>query len=277
MHQPILWHVATPATFQRGVIVRAPFHFQLLQFVGTDAVFQHFADHEIKGRKRRLVCKFRLVQDAGGHLCWPVVSKNVIDTAVGLHGDLFLQYQVAVQASGTPAVQRLIQQRHRAPVGSPPLGHQVSDGHCGQCAEFFLHESVPLFGLLRFGRIGKLRRRPSRYALKIFSRQNDAFRRLHVAEHQQHGIVGEVVGVKESLHVGQIGCIQVSKIAVKIVRVRPIAKRHRRHIQPGKSAIGLVHHVDANFFLHDVALVLEIFVIDFQGAHAVGFKPQDAL
>jgi hypothetical protein len=39
----------------------------------------------------------------------------------------------------------------------------------------------------------------------------------------------------------------------------------------------LVEHVDAHFFFHDVALVPQILVVHFEGAHAVGLQPQNAL
>ena len=61
------------------------------------------------------------------------------------------------------------------------------------------------------------------------------------------------------------------------MRVGPIAKRHRRHVQPREPAVRLVHDVDADFFLHNVTLVFQILIIHFQGAHAVRFEPQHAL
>ena len=103
-----------------------------------------------------------------------------------------------------------------------------------------------------------------------------AFGRLEIAEHQQHGVIRRVVGVKEFLHVGERGGVEIGEIAVEIVRVGPVAKRDGRQIEPRKAAVGLVHHVDADFFLHHVALVAEIFVVHFQRAHAIGFEPQDA-
>ena len=66
------------------------------------------------------------------------------------------------------------------------------------------------------------------------------------------------------------------KIAVKIVGIGPVAKGDGRHIEPGKSPIRLVEHVDANFFLDHVALVAKIFIVDFQCVHAVSFEPEDA-
>src|SRR2546430_9732899 len=47
--------------------------------------------------------------------------------------------------------------------------------------------------------------------------------------------------------------------------VGPITERNGRHVEPGKSAIGLVHDVDADFFFDDVALIFQVFVVDFQG------------
>ena len=78
------------------------------------------------------------------------------------------------------------------------------------------------------------------------------------------------------MHVGEAGGIKIGKIAVEIVRVGPIAKRHGRKIEPREAAIGLVHDIDANFFFYDVALVAQIFVVNFEGAHAVGFQPEHA-
>ena len=70
--------------------------------------------------------------------------------------------------------------------------------------------------------------------------------------------------------------VKVGEIAVEIVGVGPIAERDRRHIEPGKSAVGLVHDIDADFFLHHVALIFQVLVVDFQRAHAVRFEPEHA-
>ena len=82
--------------------------------------------------------------------------------------------------------------------------------------------------------------------------------------------------MEESADVRESGRIEIGKIAVEIVRVGPITKRDGRKVEPGETAVGLVHHVDADFFFYDVALVAEIFVVHFEGAHAVGFEPEDA-
>ncbi len=105
----------------------------------------------------------------------------------------------------------------------------------------------------------------------------DRFVRIDVSENQQNRIRRRVICFKEFLDVIQSGRVQIVKIAVKIVGVRPIAIGDRRKIEPGKTAVGLVEHVDAHFFFHDVALVAQIFVVHLQRAHAVGLEPQDAL
>ena len=78
------------------------------------------------------------------------------------------------------------------------------------------------------------------------------------------------------MHVGESGGVEIGEITVEIVGVGPIAEGYGRKIQPRKAAVGLVHHVDADFFLHHVALIAEIFVVHLEGAHAIGFEPQDA-
>ena len=79
------------------------------------------------------------------------------------------------------------------------------------------------------------------------------------------------------MHIGEAGGVEVGEIAVEIMRVGPIAEGDRRQVQPRKSAIGLIEHVDADFFLHHIALVAQILIVHFQSAHAVGFKPQNPL
>ena len=92
-------------------------------------------------------------------------------------------------------------------------------------------------------------------------RKRKTFGWLEIAEHQEHGVIRRVVGVKEFLHVGERGGVEIGEIAVEIVRVGPVAKGDGRKIEPRKAAVGLVHHVDADFFLHDVALIAQIFVV----------------
>ncbi len=105
----------------------------------------------------------------------------------------------------------------------------------------------------------------------------NASARIEIADHHQYGVIRRVVRVEEFADVGQRGGVEIGEIAVEIVRVGPIAKSDGRQIEPGEAAVGLVHHVDADFFFDDVALVAKVLVVDFERAHAVGFEPEDAL
>ena len=116
-----------------------------------------------------------------------------------------------------------------------------------------------------------------RNILEILLGQGDGFAQLEIAEHQQHGVIRRVVGVEEFLHVGERGGVEILEIPVEIVGVGPVAECDRWKIEPGKTAVGLIHNVDANFFLDYVALVAKVYVVNFEGPHAVGLKPQDAL
>jgi hypothetical protein len=136
--------------------------------------------------------------------------------------------------------------------------------------------SAALFLLLRLAWIGKRRGRAGRNVTEVFLRQRDAFVRFHIAEHEKYGIVRYVVGLEEGLHVGEIGSVEIGEIAVEIVSVGPVAEGDGGQIEPRKSAVRLVHHVDADFFLHDVALVAQVFIVNLEGAHAVGLEPQHA-
>src|SRR5205814_4819208 len=73
MHQSIFRHIPAAATLERRVIIRAPLHFQLFQFVRADSVLLNFADYGVKGFQRRMARILGLVNYAGGHLRRPVV------------------------------------------------------------------------------------------------------------------------------------------------------------------------------------------------------------
>ena len=103
---------------------------------------------------------------------------------------------------------------------------------------------------------------------EIFFGEGQAVLRRDVAEHQQHGVVRHVIRLEKFLNVGKICGVEIVKIAVKIVGICPIAEGDRGHIEPGKAAIRLIQNVDANFFFYDVALVAQIFLVDFQGTGA---------
>src|SRR2546425_12067068 len=69
-------------------------------------------------------------------------------------------------------------------------------------------------------------------------RQRKAFLGLDVSEDQEHGVRRRIVSLEEGLHVVERGGIEVSKIAVKIVRVVPVAVGHGRQVEPWKAAVG---------------------------------------
>src|ERR1700757_4107009 len=86
---------------------------------------------------------------------------------------------------------------------------------------------------------------PGRNGPKYFS--GGAVFRRDIAEHQENGVVGDVIGFEEFLHVGKVGGVEVVKIAVEIMRVGPIAEGDGRHVEPRETAVRLVEDVDADF------------------------------
>src|SRR6185437_8881915 len=107
-------------------------------------------------------------------------------------------------------------------------------------------------------------------------REREADARIYVADHDQHSVVGRIVGIEKRADVGERSGVEIGKVAVKIVRVGPVAKRDGRQIEPGKAAVRLVQNVDADFFFDDIALIAEVFVVDFEGTHAIGFEPKNS-
>ena len=174
-------------------------------------------------------------------------------------------------------VQGLIEERHRAPIGGAAFGNVIADGHGRKRAELFFYFAAALFFLFRLARIGEWGGRAARNVAEIFLRQCHALVRFHVAEYEENSIVWHVVGLEERLNVSQISGVEIGEIAVEIVGVGPVAKGHRRQIEPREPAIGLVHHVDAHFFFNDIALVAQVFVVYLERTHAVCFQPQNAV
>ena len=111
VHQAIARHVAAATALESGVIVGAPFHLDLLQFVFADAVLLDFVQDRVERGERGGVGDFRLVQDARDHLRWAVVIEKVVHAALGFDRDLLFEHEFAVHAAGAPAMQRLIQHR----------------------------------------------------------------------------------------------------------------------------------------------------------------------
>ena len=116
-----------------------------------------------------------------------------------------------------------------------------------------------------------------RNVVKVALCECERLGRFEIAQHQEHGIIRRVIGAEKSLHIVQCCGIEIVEITIKIVRVGPIAEGHGRQVQPRKSAVGLIHHVNADFFFHYVALIAQIFIVHFQRTHSVGFEPEHAL
>ena len=92
--------------------------------------------------------------------------------------------------------------------------------------------------------------------------QRQAFRRFDITKNKQHGVVGHIISLEKGLNVPEVRGIQVREIAVEIVRVGPVAKGNRWHVEPGESAVRFVHDVDADFFLYDIALIFQVFFVN---------------
>ena len=128
----------------------------------------------------------------------------------------------------------------------------------------------------RFADVGFGQRWAGRNAPEIAPRKNKALVGRDIADHEQHRIGRRIVSAEKLLHVIEGGRVEIGKIAVKIVRIGPVAKCDWRQVEPRKTAVGLIEDVDTDFFFYDVALIAQIFVVDFQRAHAVCFQPEDA-
>src|SRR5690242_2001592 len=185
MHQTILGHVAATAAFQCRVVIRAPLHLELLQFVGGDSLFLHFVNHLIKGGERRFARVFWFMKDLRSHLGRAVIAKNIIYPAIGLNGNLLFEDKFAVDSASSSTVQSLIQKRHGTPIRRAPFGHQVTDGHCRQRAKLLLDVAAPLLVLFRLARVSKNRRCTSGNTAKMLIGKSHGFVRFDVTENEE--------------------------------------------------------------------------------------------
>ena len=110
---------------------------------------------------------------------------------------------------------------------------------------------------------------------EILFGQGEAFFGRHVAGQRQHRIVRAVVVAMEGAHIVEAGVLQIDEAAVAVVVVLPLLEGLLRDVDPHEAAIGLVLHVDADFFLDHVLLVLQRLGVEVERLHAIGFQPQD--
>src|SRR5258708_32568094 len=136
------------AAFQRGVIVRAKFYFQLDELVLRDAVLLDVTNDRIEFGQRGVAGEFGLVQDFGDHLCWAVVAEDVFDTAIDFDGDLLFEYEVAVHPPGAAAMEGLVEHSDRAPARCAARRNAVTGGRTRDGAEVCSDFAGARFGLL---------------------------------------------------------------------------------------------------------------------------------
>src|SRR5579864_2605028 len=102
MHQTVARYPAV-SSFERGIIIRAKLHFKLLQLVGAASLFLYFAYHRLKRTQSGLARMLRLVENFRHHLRRPVVTEQIVNSAVGFHRDLLLEHQLAIDAARASA------------------------------------------------------------------------------------------------------------------------------------------------------------------------------
>jgi len=137
-------------------------------------------------------------------------------------GNLFLQNNSRTFFRAS-AMKGPVEQRHRAPIGGGLLGITY---RWPRPAAFQFFSTLPAApGLLRFAGIGN-----GGAASAGKSRQNIFSQAMasspHIAQHQQDGIIGHVIGFWKKACTSAVRSVEVGKIAVEIVGV-PITKRDR--------------------------------------------------
>ena len=156
MHQAVARDAV--AAFERRDVVGAKLHFGVLEFIAIDAVLANFVEHCVVRGERLLGGIFGLVEEAPDQQRRPVViekiADRIIDAAAGVHGDLLFEDQLAIDAAGAAAVERLVEHGQRVPVGRAASRRAVADGDAGQRAEFFLDFAAALALEGRFADVG---------------------------------------------------------------------------------------------------------------------------
>ncbi|MNV09369.1 hypothetical protein D3C71_998580 [compost metagenome] len=193
-------------------------------------------------------------------------------------GDLLVIDQRTIQAAGFAGRQHPVQDGQGGAVGVL-VGHGVpGQDHGGQG-----HVGRVVGGGARAGRLGLLDvidRHGRRRALQrgeILVHPGVQLGLIEVAGHDQHGVVGAVIGGVEAQHVVQGRGVQFldradAGAAIGVVLIDGLGRE-----QAEQAAIGAGQNALAVFLLHHVALGGEGRLIDHQRAHAVGLGEEDAL
>ena len=135
--------------------------------------------HRVVRRERLLGIVFRLVEHARDKQRRPVVVKKIahgiLNAAAGIHRDLLLEHELAIDAAGAAAVQRVIEHGRGIPVRRFALGRAIAHGEGRQRAEFFFHLSAAQSVERPFANVRGRLRRPGRNASEMTASEREAF------------------------------------------------------------------------------------------------------
>src|ERR1700735_114391 len=115
VHQAEAWHVRAHASLEHRIIICAKFYFHRPQFVFGDFFILHFADDLVVGLDGSVGSELRTVINLRNHFRRAVGIKNV-HTSLSAYRNFLFENELAVDASGTAAVQNAIQDGHGVPV-----------------------------------------------------------------------------------------------------------------------------------------------------------------
>ena len=100
---------------------------------------------------------------------------------------------------------------------------------------------------------------------------------IEVADHDQGGVVGPIVGGVKGKDVVDGGGVEILDRADDRAAIGVDGVAGRRHQQGLEATVGVGQHPLAQFLLHHVALGLEVGLVDHQRTHPLGLGPQQPL
>src|SRR4029077_9365680 len=137
---------------------------------------------------------FGAVINAGDHLRGAVRVEGV-EASVGFDGDLFFEYELAVNSSCATAMQDAVEHGERVPIRRFARRSRVADSEGRQSAKRLWTSAAALFRLRRLGDIGARRHRAAGNVVEIALGKDESLGGIEIAKHEQNGIVGRIVGV----------------------------------------------------------------------------------
>jgi len=201
-----------------------------------------------------------------------------VGVGAGRGGDLLVIDQRAIEAARLAGRQHPVQHRQGGAVGVA-IGHRVpGQDHGGQG-----HVGRVVGGGARAGRLGlfhiidRHRRGRALQRREVLIHPTVQLGLIKVPRHDQHGVVGAIVGGVETQHVVQGRGVQLldradARTAIGMVLIDGLGRE-----QAEQAAVGAGQNALAVLLLHHVALRDEGRLIDHQRTHAVGLGEQDAL